>query len=69
MTLNVSLQRIAKSPFVLNYLDWQNQFETLKPFLFVFDHQNKNEEILDYFENNNIQVVQFDNVVYHLDDI
>lgn len=41
--------------------NWLNQFETIKPDLFLFDNQNRNEEILNYCADNNVQSVQIDN--------
>ena len=49
--------------------DWLNQFETIEPDLFVFDNQNRNDEILNYCIDNNIRSVQFDNLVSNLEDI
>jgi len=49
--------------------DWQNQFETLKPDLFVFDSQNRNDEILTYCSNSNIQTVQLENPAGSLGDV
>ena len=49
--------------------DWPIQFETIKPDLFVFDSQNRNEEILSYCLDNDIRSVQFDNPVGNLADI
>ncbi len=49
--------------------NWLNQFETLEPDLFVFDDQNRNEEILNYCADNNIQSVQLDNLSDNLMNI
>jgi len=49
--------------------DWQNQFETLKPDLFVFDSQNRNDEILTYCSNSNIQTLQLENPAGSLSDV
>ena len=49
--------------------DWLNQFETVKPELFVFNNQNRNEEILNYCSENNIQAVPLDNHSNNLQNI
>ena len=49
--------------------DWQNQFEMLKPDLFVFDKRNRNEKILNYCLKYNIRSAQLDVSFDNLDDI
>ena len=36
--------------------DWTGQFENTNPHLFIFDEANKNQDILDYCEEYNIQI-------------
>ena len=37
--------------------DWINQFENTNPDLFIFDEANKNQDILDYCGEHNVQIV------------
>lgn len=47
--------------------EWQSQFESIKPDLFAY--QDKNDEILDYCNANNIQTVQLDGDIIDLNEI
>ena len=40
--------------------DWINQFENTNPDLFIFDEANKNQDILDYCGEHNVQIVGID---------
>ena len=40
--------------------DWTEQFENTNPDLFIFDEANKNQEILDYCGEYNVQIVGID---------
>ncbi|MEE0942222.1 MAG: glycosyltransferase [Methanobrevibacter sp.] len=47
--------------------DWQSQFESIKPDLFAY--QDKNDDILNYCNANNIQTVQLDGNIADLKEI
>ena len=40
--------------------DWTEQFENTNPDLFIFDEANRNQEILDYCGEHNVQIVGID---------